>query len=199
MSKKQADIRNWFNAGETKELELENKEHCNDNDNLEKPKTREILVFTDGSTLNNGSVNARGGVGVFFGNNDSRNISKKIIGKKVTNNICELMAVILAIQKVIETEDTTSKIRIVIMTDSEYIVKSVLKYSVNWKKNGYKNKQGKPIKNMELMKKVIELTESYNVKLHHCLAHKSEPKDSKKRKIWYGNKMADSLARQGSK
>ena len=109
------------------------------------------------------------------------------------------MAVILAIQKVIETEDTTSKIRIVIMTDSEYIVKSVLKYSVNWKKNGYKNKQGKPIKNMELMKKVIELTESYNVKLHHCLAHKSEPKDSKKRKIWYGNKMADSLARQGSK
>ena len=76
MSKKQADIRNWFNAGDSRELELENKEHCNDNDN-EKPKTREILVFTDGSTLNNGSVNARGGVGVFFGNNDSRNISKK--------------------------------------------------------------------------------------------------------------------------
>ena len=169
------------------------------------------MVFTDGSAINNGSKNAKGGVGVFFADNDPRNISKSVVSSngngngngntknKVTNNICELIGVILAIEKIVETESTMSKLRIILMTDSEYIVKSVLKYSINWRKNGYKNKQGKTIKNIVLMKKVIELVEKYNVKLHHCPAHKTEPKDPYKRKIWYGNKMADLLARQGSK
>ena len=35
----------------------------------------EIIVFTDGSTLNNQEKgNRRGGVGVFFGKDDERNI-----------------------------------------------------------------------------------------------------------------------------
>ena len=64
---------------------------------------REIVVFTDGSAINNGSKNAKGGVGVFFADNDPRNISKSIVNSngngnsknKVTNNICELIGVIL--------------------------------------------------------------------------------------------------------
>ena len=150
------------------------------------------MVFTDGSAINNGSKNAKGGVGVFFADNDPRNISKSIVNSngnsknKVTNNICELIGVILAIEKIVATEPTMSKLRIVVMTDSDYIVKSVLKYSINWRKNGYKNKQGKPIKNIVLMKKVIELVEKYNVKLHHCPAHRTEPKDPYKKEnmVW---------------
>lgn len=210
MSKKQTDIRNWFcndNKGEEKEESTVHTESIIQTENQTDTGPREIMVFTDGSAINNGSKNAKGGVGVFFADNDSRNISKSIVSSningnvknKVTNNICELIGVILAIEKIVETEPTMSKLRIVVMTDSEYIVKSVLKYSINWRKNGYKNKQGKPIKNIVLMKKVIELVEKYNVKLHHCPAHRTEPKDPYKRKIWYGNKMADLLARQGSK
>lgn len=204
MSKKQTDIRNWFcngNRGEEKEESIVQTESITETETETLP--REIVVFTDGSAINNGSKNAKGGVGVFFADNDPRNISKSVVNSntknKVTNNICELIGVILAIEKIVETEPTMSKLRIVLMTDSEYIVKSVLKYSINWRKNGYKNKQGKTIKNIVLMKKVIELVEKYNVKLHHCQAHRTEPKDPYKRKIWYGNKMADLLARQGSK
>ena len=202
MSKKQTDIRNWFSSG-NKECSISQEEPLVQNESQLNIQPREIMVFTDGSTINNGSKNAKGGVGVFFADNDLRNISKSIVSSnvngKVTNNICELIGVILAIEKIVATETTMNKVRIVIMTDSDYIVKSVLKYSINWRKNGYKNKQGKPIKNIVLMKKVIELVEKYNVKLHHCLAHRSEPKEPYKRKIWYGNKMADLLARQGSK
>ena len=210
MSKKQTDIRNWFSSGNREE-----EEDVVETESIVQSEIgpREIMVFTDGSAINNGSKNAKGGVGVFFADNDPRNISKSIVSSnassnassngttknKVTNNICELIGVILAIEKIVATEPTMSKLRIVLMTDSEYIVKSVLKYSINWRKNGYKNKQGKPIKNILLMKKVIELVEKYNVKLHHCLAHRTEPKDPYKRKIWYGNKMADLLAKQGSK
>lgn len=207
MSKKQTDIRNWFCNGKNESNDAAKEEDNVQTESIIQTENevgpREIVVFTDGSTINNGSKNAKGGVGVFFADNDSRNISKSIVNSngngKVTNNICELIGVILAIEKIVETEPTMSKLRIVVMTDSEYIVKSVLKYSINWRKNGYKNKQGKPIKNIVLMKKVIELVEKYNVKLHHCLAHRTEPKDPYKRKIWYGNKIADLLARQGSK
>ena len=37
-----------------------------------------IVVYTDGSCLNNGVASARGGIGVFFGDNDTRNISRAI-------------------------------------------------------------------------------------------------------------------------
>ena len=72
------------------------------------PQKTTIPVFTDGSTINNGKrvEIVRGGVGVFFGKNDGRNISKKVIAKKVTNNVCELMACILAIETVINTHES---------------------------------------------------------------------------------------------
>ena len=57
----------------------------NDND--------EILVFTDGSCSNNGFSNAKAGIGVYFSEDDSRNVSKKIEGKQ-TNNTAELSAII---------------------------------------------------------------------------------------------------------
>ena len=187
-----SDIRNWFNPVETAAVETAPVET--------EPglATREVIAYTDGSAIGNGSVNATGGIGVFFGDNDPRNICKSVLVPRVTNNICELFAVIQAIEKIIDTESTTIGLRIVIFTDSEYIVKSVLQYSKAWEKNGYKNKRGQPIKNMVLMKRVIELYKKYNVKLHHCMAHKSEPRDPVKRKVWYGNKMADLLARKGS-
>ena len=195
-----SDIRNWFT---TQKHEPPVKINTPEEVVVVIEENREIVVYTDGSAINNGSVKATGGSGVFFGDGDPRNISKKIlrIGNdeaKVTNNICELFAVKLAIEKIIETEPTTKGLRIVIFTDSEYIVKSVIQYSKAWEKNGYKNKRGQPIKNMALMKNVIDLYKKYNVKLHHCLAHKAEPRDPVKRKVWYGNKMADYLARKAS-
>lgn len=202
-----SDIRKWFSPVSTDSNMAANTNTASstslsETEINESVETREIVVYTDGSAINNGSSKAKGGSGVFFGDNDPRNISKSIIASngeaKVTNNICELYAVKLAIEKIIETEPSTIGVRIVLFTDSEYIVKSVLQYSKAWEKNGYKNKRGQPIKNMDLMKRVIELYKKYNVKLHHCPAHKSEPRDKAKRKVWYGNKMADYLARKAS-
>ena len=193
-----SDIRNWFNPVETAAVETAVVETAVVEETEPGLATREVIAYTDGSAIGNGSVNATGGIGVFFSDNDPRNICKSVIVPRVTNNICELFAVIQAIEKIIDTESTTIGLRIVIFTDSEYIVKSVLQYSKAWEKNGYKNKRGQPIKNMVLMKRVIELYKKYNVKLHHCMAHKSEPRDPVKRKVWYGNKMADLLARKGS-
>ena len=197
-----SDIRNWFGPVTVKHNRKEVTESVETP--IETPviepgiESREIIVYTDGSAIGNGSVNATGGIGVFFGDNDPRNICKRVLVPRVTNNICELFAVIQAIETIVATEATTVGLRIVIFTDSEYIVKSVIQYSKAWEKNGYKNKRGQPIKNMDLMKRVIALYKKYNVKLHHCMAHKTEPRDPEKRKVWYGNKMADLMARKAA-
>ena len=52
-----------------------------------------LKVYTDGACSNNGKLNAKAGFGVYFGKNDSRNISKRVIGKQ-TNNVAELLAII---------------------------------------------------------------------------------------------------------
>jgi len=84
----------------------------------------EIIVFTDGSSLNNQEKgNRRGGVGVFFGKDDERNISlslKESENFKVTNQVAELMASILAIEKVLSNQELKDK-KIVSFTDSIYV------------------------------------------------------------------------------
>ena len=68
-----------------------------------------LAIYTDGSTFNNGSKKKKvyGGIGVFFGPDDHRNISQSItladfppnMDLQVSNNTCELLAVIRGIEK----------------------------------------------------------------------------------------------------
>jgi ribonuclease HI len=167
---------------------------------------RIIKVYTDGSTINNGkrAEIVSGGVGVYFGKNDARNISKKVVSKKVTNNVCELMACILAIEQVIKTEESMNLTQINIYSDSEYTINSIVKWSDKWEKNNYKKKdKGKwvDVKNAIYIKKLREYYKQYNVKFFYTPAHTSQPdprKDKEKYDQWYGNYMADYLAKCAS-
>ena len=119
---------------------------------------KEIHVFTDGATPNNQnkSGNRHGGVGVFFGSGDLRNISfglNETEKQKVTNNVCELMACVRALEKIVSTEKVIGK-QIIIYTDSMYIVNTIASWAGNWEKNGWKRDTGK-IANLELVKKLF--------------------------------------------
>lgn len=52
-----------------------------------------LVVWTDGACQGNGRDGAVAGVGVWFGEDDPRNISEKLEGKQ-TNQRAELMAAI---------------------------------------------------------------------------------------------------------
>jgi len=159
-----------------------------------------IEIFTDGSTLNNQvKGNRYGGIGVFFGDNDSRNLSiplKETVKIKVTNQVTELTACIKAIEQLTE-EDLNKKITI--YTDSIYVHNAMKKWAKNWIKNDWKGSTGKVVKNVELMKTLYQLTLKYNVNYVHVKAHRNEPdRDSKQYYYWYGNFMADKLAVEAS-
>ncbi len=159
-----------------------------------------IDIFTDGSTLNNQYKGNRcGGCGVFFGDNDDRNLSiplKETKNLKVTNQVAELTACVKALEKL--DEDDIKK-QITIYTDSVYVQNSMKKWAKNWIKNDWKGSTGKVVKNVELIKTLYQLTLKFNVNYIHVKAHKTEPsKDSKQYYYWYGNFMADKLAVEAS-
>ena len=125
----------------------------------------DYYIYTDGACSNNGRHNATAGIGIFFGINDSRNVSEKIEGKQ-TNNTAELSAIIKA-YSIIESDITNGK-KIAILTDSEYSIKCVSSYgekcyNENWKKD---------IPNKELVKIAYEnYKDKKNVKFIYIKAH----------------------------
>jgi ribonuclease HI len=151
-----------------------------------------VVVYTDGACINNGKKNAKAGYGVFFGDMDSRNKSVPILSGKITNQVAELMAIIDAIETIIEENDN---INVIIKTDSRYCIDCVTKWCCKWEKNGWKNSSGKIIENYELVTKLYNYTKKYNITYEHIFSHKDEPdKDDSKYNDWYGNMMADKLA-----
>ena len=89
-----------------------------------------INVFTDGSALNNQKKGNRiGGAGIFFGDNDLRNLKiplKETTNFKVTNQVAELTACVKAIE-IILSSDKILKKKIIVYTDIMYIVNSIKK------------------------------------------------------------------------
>lgn len=86
-------------------------------------------VYTDGGCDSNGAKDAKAGIGVFFGENDQRNVSKRITGLQ-TNNRAELSAIIEALRITLNYEQD-----VLIHTDSEYSMNGI-KGINKIKKNG---------------------------------------------------------------
>jgi ribonuclease HI len=164
-----------------------------------------MIIYTDGACKNNGKANRKGGCGVFFGDNNNMqsnkidNISVKLDGSKITNQVAELTACILAIEAVInKSNNCLPTEKIIIKTDSMYTINCIDNWFDGWKKRGWKKADGKPVDNLELIQKLHEYKTLYNVKFIHVRAHKSEPsKEDKGYADWYGNMMADKLATNG--
>jgi ribonuclease HI len=173
-----------------------------------------MIIYTDGACKNNHNNNniRIGGYGVFFGDNDNNNpkienISAKLEGPKITNQVAELTACIKAIEKLVENKiinathnnnNIDPKGHIIIKTDSMYTINCIDNWFDGWKKKGWKKADGKPVDNLELIQKLHEYKILYNVKFIHVRAHKSEPpKYDESYADWYGNMMADKLATNG--
>tara|TARA_B110000208_G_scaffold99250_1_gene123938 strand:+ start:2255 stop:2911 length:657 start_codon:yes stop_codon:yes gene_type:complete len=146
-----------------------------------------INVYTDGSCINNGKENAKAGIGIFFGINDSRNVAEEILINP-TNNVAEMTAILKVFD--ILKEEIEMEYDIYIYTDSKYSINSFTIWSKSWEKNNWKKKDNKKIKNLELIKKGYELFNKYNnVELIHIKAHTNKHDEHS-----IGNENADTLA-----
>jgi ribonuclease HI len=126
-----------------------------------------MKIFTDGSTINNGKKNAIGGIGIYIpkqGEIEEWSLSYSLISAqdcsiKVTNQISELIAIILGIEKAIKlTKDT-----IYVYTDSKYSIECATTWSKSWIKNNWKKSTGKVIENLWLIYRLVQLTQKHPI------------------------------------
>ncbi|KAL2162577.1 hypothetical protein VTH06DRAFT_7491 [Thermothelomyces fergusii] len=106
-----------------------------------------LVIYTDGSSLNNGRLHASAGVGVYFGPGDPRNISERLKGYPQTNQRAELTAILRALESVDLAQDVE------IRTDSKYAIQCVTEWYINWERNGWMTRTG-PVKNQDLVQLV---------------------------------------------
>ena len=139
-----------------------------------------IKIYTDGACKGNPGI---GGWGALLVHNEQ---SIEIFDGELetTNNRMELMAVIEALNHASSMNDDLQ-----IYTDSSYVQKGIQEWIHNWKKNGWRSSNKKPVKNQDLWQKLDTLNSSLNVEWFWVKGHAGHS----------GNERADFLANEGVK
>ncbi len=115
---------------------------------------KKVTIYTDGSCSGNPG---NGGWGAILMHAGRR---KELSGgeRETTNNRMELMAAIMALKQL------KVPCEVELYSDSAYMVNAfVLGWVDTWKANGYRGSDKKQIKNLELWKELLSLTETHKV------------------------------------
>jgi ribonuclease HI len=152
-----------------------------------------MRIYTDGSSINNGKMNARAGVGVWFEKDDSRNLSEPLLGPLQTNNRAELTAILRAMEILFKNKENLDE-DIVIVSDSKYSINATTVWIHNWKKNAWKSASKKPVKNKDIIQQIDCLMQLFKkLRFQYTKAHTTKmDRDS------IGNRNADRLAVLGA-
>ena len=137
-------------------------------------------IYTDGACSGNPGP---GGWGAVILDQDDK--QKNISGseKNTTNNRMELLAAIMSLKKI------KSNSEVIIFTDSTYVKNGITEWMKNWKKNGWKNSNKKPVKNKDLWVKLDKLCEANSVSWKWVKGHSTNE----------FNNLADELATKAIK
>ena len=85
-----------------------------------------------------------------------------------TNNRMEIMGVIEGFKQLISTGVSG---KVVVHSDSNYVVKAMSSWRFGWAKKGWKNAQNKPVKNKELWLELIDLSGQFDVQWQWVKGH----------------------------
>jgi len=138
---------------------------------------KQVEMYTDGACSGNPGP---GGWGALLLHNAHR---RELKGgeTETTNNRMELMAVIKGMQAL------KNHCKVVIYTDSTYVMKGITEWIGAWKRRGWKTAAKKPVKNVDLWQQLEAALDGHDVKWRWVKGHSGNP----------GNERADELARQG--
>lgn len=136
-----------------------------------------VQIFTDGACRGNPGPGGWGALLRFGGE------EKTLFGgeQDTTNNRMELTAVIEALGALKRPCDVT------LTSDSTYVLKGIQEWMPNWKKRGWKTASKKPVKNIDLWKKLDVLIVEHKIDWQWVKGHSGHP----------DNELADQLANQG--
>ncbi len=136
-----------------------------------------VEIFTDGACRGNPGP---GGWGVLLRFGDQE---KTLHGGEpdTTNNRMELMAAIKGLQALKRSS------KVVLTTDSKYVMQGITEWIANWKKRGWKTANKKPVKNVDLWQVLDKEIQQHNIEWKWVKGHSGHRE----------NEIADELANQG--
>ena len=139
---------------------------------------KKIAIYTDGSCLGNPGPGGYGAL-LIFGKH-KKEISEGF--NQTTNNRMEPMAPAAAL------ECLTEPCIVDITTDSQYVKNGINQWIKNWRKNGWRTANKKPVKNADLWKRLDEAVKKHDVDWHWVKGHSGHPE----------NERVDDLAREAA-
>lgn len=122
---------------------------------------KQVEIFTDGACKGNPGPGGWGAL-LRMGAHE-----KELSGSDpdTTNNRMEMMAVIRALEALIEP------CRVELYSDSKYVIDGITKWVHGWKKRGWVNASKKPVRNADLWHELIEVAARHEVTWHWVRGH----------------------------
>jgi ribonuclease HI len=136
----------------------------------------QVTIYTDGACEGNPGP---GGYAAIIDENGTR---REIQGSaaQTTNNRMELSAIIAGLAALEKPSNVT------VVTDSQYVVNGMKSWIHNWRRKGWRNASGAPVKNRDLWEALDEHSRRHRVKWEWIRGHAGHPE----------NERADLLARE---
>ncbi len=131
----------------------------------------EVELYTDGACSGNPGIG--GWAFILRHPRSGRQIERYAYEEHTTNNRMELMAVIRGL------ETLTRPTRVDLYTDSEYVGKGIRDWMPGWKARGWKRAGNKPVKNVDLWKRLDQQLQRHEVRYHAVRGHSGHPENER--------------------
>jgi len=131
--------------------------------------SKKIEIYTDGACSGNPGPGGWGAILRFQGK------EKELSGgqRDTTNNQMELQAAIEGLRALKES------CLVDLYTDSQYLRQGITQWIHNWKRNGWKTSDKKPVKNKNLWVELDELVQRHKVNWHWLKGHAGHPENER--------------------
>lgn len=128
-----------------------------------------VVIYTDGACSGNPGPGGWGSVLMYNGHR------RELSGGEAdtTNNRMELMAVIRAL------ETLKRPCSAVIYTDSVYVMKGITEWIMQWKKREWKTAAKKPVKNVELWRRLDDAAARHDLEWKWVKGHSGVPENER--------------------
>jgi ribonuclease HI len=142
----------------------------------DQPSDPAVEIFCDGACSGNPGPGGYGAILRYQGH------TKEISGGEdvTTNNRMELTAAIEALRRL------TRPCRVVVTTDSQYLVKGMTEWIEGWQRRGWQNSRKEAVLNRDLWEALLELASRHKIEWKWVRGHDGHPE----------NERCDALARE---
>lgn len=129
----------------------------------------QVEIYTDGACRGNPGPGGWGALLVYKGS------ERELYGYEshTTNNRMELMAAINGLQAL------TRPCQVALFTDSQYLRLGMTQWIYQWKKKGWKNAKGQPVKNADLWELLEKMSHTHQIEWHWVKGHNGHPENER--------------------